>query len=209
MATTRAWLDPKPHSVEGHTKQCILTFDGTIIWGPTSCHDNTTELRDALHKADSRFNIILMEKPHSVEGHTAYISVSAGGTVYLDKLNTHDNMAGLCEAVHNAQQQQRDQPHATHPSYLRKRGIKFRVVDLLGSGGLGRLIRHTALSVDWIDSRIGGTKRSAPPRSASLPRHRQLIVVPRYPWYMPTHYIATSCPGSSFLALDKGAFSIS
>lgn len=106
MATTRAWLDPKPHSVEGHTKQCILTFDGTIIWGPTSCHDNTTELRDALHKADSRFNIILMEKPHSVEGHTAYISVSAGGTVYLDKLNTHDNMAGLCEAVHNAQQQQ-------------------------------------------------------------------------------------------------------
>lgn len=102
--STRAWLDPKGHSVEGHTKQCILTFNGRNIWGPSSCHDNTTQLRDALHKADSRFDMIIMEKPKTVEGHTAYISVSAGGTVFLDKLSTHDNMTGLCKAVHDAQQ---------------------------------------------------------------------------------------------------------
>ncbi|GAP82536.1 putative nuclear RNA binding protein [Rosellinia necatrix] len=104
MATTRAWLDPKEHSVEGHTKQCILTFNNSIIWGPTSCHENTVQLRDALVKADPRFNIILMDKPPTTEGHTAYISVSAHGTVYLNRLNTHQNMAGLCEAIHNAQQ---------------------------------------------------------------------------------------------------------
>ncbi|KAI0594163.1 hypothetical protein F4775DRAFT_575043 [Biscogniauxia sp. FL1348] len=104
MATTRAWLDPKDHSVEGHTKQCILTFNGSVIWGPKSCHDNTVQLRDALHKADSRFDIILMDKPKTVEGHTAYISVSAGDTVYLDKLSTHDNMGGLCKAIFDAQQ---------------------------------------------------------------------------------------------------------
>ncbi|KAI3339348.1 hypothetical protein F4824DRAFT_498613 [Ustulina deusta] len=101
---TRAWLDPKAKSVEGHTKQCILIFNGAIIWGPTSCHDNTTQLRDALRKADSRFDMIIMDKPHTVEGHTADISISAGDTVYLDKLSTHNNMAGLCKAVFDAQQ---------------------------------------------------------------------------------------------------------
>ncbi|KAI0968779.1 hypothetical protein F4678DRAFT_463967 [Xylaria arbuscula] len=104
MATTRAWLDPKSHSVEGHTKQCILTFNGRIIWGPMGCHDNTVELRDALRRADDRFDMIIMDKPHSVEGHTAWISVSRGETVYLDKLHTHDNMTGLCRAIHDAQQ---------------------------------------------------------------------------------------------------------
>ncbi|RYP38289.1 hypothetical protein DL767_002620 [Monosporascus sp. MG133] len=101
---TRVWLDPKDHSVEGHTKQCLLTFNGAIIWGPTSCHDNTTKLRDALKEADSRFDIIIMEKPKTVEGHTAYISVSRGDKVYLDKLSTHDNMTGLCKAIFDAQQ---------------------------------------------------------------------------------------------------------
>ncbi|KAI1760763.1 hypothetical protein GGR53DRAFT_508433, partial [Hypoxylon sp. FL1150] len=103
--STRAWLDPKEHSVEGHTMQCILTFNGNIIWGPKSCHDNTTQLRDALNKADPRFNLILMDKPKTVEGHTAYISVSNGDHVYLDKLSTHDNMTELCKAVYDAQQQ--------------------------------------------------------------------------------------------------------
>ncbi|KAI1634881.1 hypothetical protein F4809DRAFT_665005 [Biscogniauxia mediterranea] len=101
---TRAWLDPKEHSVEGHIKQCILTFNGAVIWGPTSCHDNTTHLRDALHKADSRFDMIIMDKPKTVEGHRAYISVSVGDTVFLDKLSTHENMTGLCKAIFDAQQ---------------------------------------------------------------------------------------------------------
>ncbi|KAI1074810.1 hypothetical protein F5B20DRAFT_562485 [Whalleya microplaca] len=70
MATTRVWLDCKEKTVEGHTKQCILFFDGKEIWGPTSCHDNTTQLRDALHKADSRFDLQIMEKPKTIEGHT-------------------------------------------------------------------------------------------------------------------------------------------
>ncbi|KAI1654728.1 hypothetical protein F4813DRAFT_392483 [Daldinia decipiens] len=101
---TRAWLDAKAHSVEGHTKQCVLTYDEKTIWGPASCNSNTTQLRDALHKADSRFNMIFTDKPKTVEGHTASISVSAGGILYLDKLSTHENMAGLCKAVHDAQQ---------------------------------------------------------------------------------------------------------
>ncbi|KAL7943900.1 hypothetical protein V8C42DRAFT_327131 [Trichoderma barbatum] len=43
-----------------------------------------------------------MSKPHSVEGHTYTISVSAHGRVYLDKLSTHDNMVGLVQAVNDA-----------------------------------------------------------------------------------------------------------
>ncbi|KAH8159419.1 hypothetical protein CIB48_g8828 [Xylaria polymorpha] len=104
MATTRAWLDPKRNSVEGHIKQCILTFNGNVIWGPVGCHDNTVQIRDALQRADSRFGMIIMDKPHTVEGHTAFISISRGDTVYLDKLHTHDNMSGLCQAVFDAQQ---------------------------------------------------------------------------------------------------------
>ncbi|KAI2607725.1 uncharacterized protein GGS25DRAFT_497203 [Hypoxylon fragiforme] len=107
MATTRVWIEPKEHSVEGHTKQCILTFKGQVKWGPHSCHDNTTSRRDALHKADSRFDILIMDKPKTIEGHIATISVSAGDTVYLDKLSTHDNMEGLCKAVFDAQQEDR------------------------------------------------------------------------------------------------------
>ncbi|KAI0848464.1 hypothetical protein F5Y00DRAFT_270198 [Daldinia vernicosa] len=103
MPTTRAWIEPKDHSVEGHTKQCILTFNGVVKWGPKSCHDNTTQLRDALHKADSRFDMIIMDKEKTVEGHTATISVSAGDHVYLDKLSTHNNMTELCKAVFDAQ----------------------------------------------------------------------------------------------------------
>ncbi|KAK7757915.1 hypothetical protein SLS62_000293 [Diatrype stigma] len=117
---TRAWLDPRRHSVEGHTKQCILTFNGGIIWGPTHCHENTVELRDALRKADPRFDMIIMDKPHSVEGHTAWISVSRDDTVFLDKLHTHDNMSGLCTAIFNAQQFSEDEavaaPSSQHPS---------------------------------------------------------------------------------------------
>ncbi|KAI1368597.1 hypothetical protein F5Y08DRAFT_354518 [Xylaria arbuscula] len=104
MATTRAWLEPKEHSHEGHTSHCILLFNGRLIWGPMGCHDNTIQLRDALRMADDRFEIIIMDKPHSNEGHTATISVSRGGTVFLDKLHTHANMTGLCKAIHDAQQ---------------------------------------------------------------------------------------------------------
>ncbi|KAI0099660.1 hypothetical protein GGR51DRAFT_535329 [Nemania sp. FL0031] len=103
----RAWLDPKPHSLECHERQCILTFNSAVIWGPTHCHSNATELRDALHKADSRFDMIIMDRPGTFEGHIAYISISAGDTVYLDKLPTHDNMTGLCKAVFDAQQKVR------------------------------------------------------------------------------------------------------
>ncbi|KAH6603623.1 hypothetical protein Trco_008398 [Trichoderma cornu-damae] len=95
----RVWLERKEHSVEGHTKQAILTFNGKIIWGPRGCHDNTSQLAQALDAADPRFQLILMDKPHSVEGHTYYISVSANNHVYLDKLSTHENMVGLVQAI--------------------------------------------------------------------------------------------------------------
>ncbi|KAI1483095.1 hypothetical protein F4774DRAFT_210332 [Daldinia eschscholtzii] len=99
---TRAWLDPKPHSVEGHTKRCVLFFEDGLIWGPAHCHPNTVQLKEALEAADSRFEMYINDRPKSIEGHTAYISVSAGGKVYLDQLPTHDNMSGLCKAVHDA-----------------------------------------------------------------------------------------------------------
>ncbi|KAJ2966566.1 hypothetical protein NQ176_g10089 [Zarea fungicola] len=95
----RVWLEPKRHSVEGHTATCILTFRGRTIWGPASCHQNTIELRNAIHKADDRFNILFEPKSHTVEGHTRSISVSSFGQVLLDRLSTHDNMEGLVIAI--------------------------------------------------------------------------------------------------------------
>ncbi|RYP18626.1 hypothetical protein DL765_003833 [Monosporascus sp. GIB2] len=53
----KVWLDPKGHSVEGHTAQCTLIFNGRVIWGPRGCHDNTYRLRDALSAADPRFQL--------------------------------------------------------------------------------------------------------------------------------------------------------
>ncbi|KAK5988381.1 hypothetical protein PT974_12533 [Cladobotryum mycophilum] len=95
----RVWVDRKAHTVEGHTAQAILTFNGRVIWGPQGCHENTSQLAEALAAADPRFQLIVMPKPHSVEGHTYYISVSANGRVYLDKLSTHDNMVSLSQAI--------------------------------------------------------------------------------------------------------------
>ncbi|OTA98718.1 hypothetical protein M426DRAFT_47529, partial [Hypoxylon sp. CI-4A] len=93
------WLDEKPHSVEGHTAQCILFFKDRQVWGPVSCHDNTTQLRDAIEKADDRFALTVEPRSKTIEGHTRYISVKSKGVVILDKLPTHDNMGGLVVAV--------------------------------------------------------------------------------------------------------------
>lgn len=71
MICTRVWLDAKDHSVEGHTKDCVLFFKGKEIWGPEHCHPNTQELADALSKADCRFYLKLTDRDHSVEGHRA------------------------------------------------------------------------------------------------------------------------------------------
>ncbi|KAK2612585.1 hypothetical protein QQS21_001356 [Conoideocrella luteorostrata] len=98
-------VDPKEHTTEGHTRQCYLEFNGKRIWGnpmAISCHDNTTKISDALTKADPRFVLYVSEKPHTVEGHIATITIKKGDTVYLDKLSTHDNMRGLRDAVRKA-----------------------------------------------------------------------------------------------------------
>ena len=98
-------IRPKDHSVEGHTRQCYLEFNGKRIWGdPTaiSCHDNSTKIAEALKEADSRFALYLAEKPHSTEGHIATITIKKGDKTYLDKLSTHDNMEGLRDAVNKA-----------------------------------------------------------------------------------------------------------
>ncbi|KAM0246381.1 hypothetical protein ACHAQJ_010252 [Trichoderma viride] len=97
------WLDPKDHSVEGHIFTCTLTFRNKVIWGPTSCHDNTVALRNAIHKADRRFDMSFEKKDKTVEGHINYISVKSKGEVLLDKLSTHDNMIGLVSAINAAQ----------------------------------------------------------------------------------------------------------
>ncbi|KAM3473215.1 hypothetical protein MY5147_004891 [Beauveria neobassiana] len=95
----KVWLDSKDNTVEGHIFTCTLLFKGKKVWGPVSAHDNTIELQKALHKADSRFEVELKKKDRTLEGHTRYISVKAGGKVYLDKLSTHENMQGLADVV--------------------------------------------------------------------------------------------------------------
>ncbi|KAI8155502.1 hypothetical protein K4K49_007297 [Colletotrichum sp. SAR 10_70] len=95
----KIWLEDKPHSLEGHTFEATLTFNGRDIWGPRGAHDNTFRLRDALQKADPRFDIILKKKSHSLEGHIRYISVIHHGRLILNKLPTHDSMEGLVKAV--------------------------------------------------------------------------------------------------------------
>ncbi|KAJ3941953.1 hypothetical protein N0V92_013830 [Colletotrichum tropicale] len=95
----KIWLEDKPHSLEGHTFEATLMFNGREIWGPRGAHDNTFRLRDALHKADPRFDIILKKKSHSLEGHIRYISVIHHGRLILNKLPTHDSMEGLVKAV--------------------------------------------------------------------------------------------------------------
>ncbi|OAA51639.1 hypothetical protein NOR_00232 [Metarhizium rileyi] len=97
------WLDAKDNSVEGHTLNGILTFNNKVIWGPKGCHENTENLRKALNKADHRFDMILVPKEKSVEGHTRYISIrDSNGNLVLDKLSTHNNMEGLVAAVNAA-----------------------------------------------------------------------------------------------------------
>lgn len=93
------WLDPKNHSVEGHTRTCTLYFKDKVIWGPRSCHPNTDRLKDAIEQADCRFRLDIHTKDHSVEGHIKYISVEHEGKVLLDKMSTHDNMEGLVTAI--------------------------------------------------------------------------------------------------------------
>ena len=98
-------IDPKDHSVEGHTRQCYLEFNGKRIWGSPNaihCHDNTTQIAEALNKADNRFELFISERHHTVEGHIVTITISDGSTVYLDRLSTHDNMTGLRDAVRAA-----------------------------------------------------------------------------------------------------------
>ncbi|KAL6835285.1 nucleoside phosphorylase domain-containing protein [Trichoderma camerunense] len=102
-ASFRIWLEKKPHSVEGHTAECTLTFNGRVIWGPRSCHENTTKLGDALYTVDPRFQLTFDAKRKTIEGHTCSISIMAGGRYYLDRLSTHDNMAELCRVINICQ----------------------------------------------------------------------------------------------------------
>lgn len=97
----KVWIEPKRHSVEGHTAQCTLSFNGCIIWGPRHCHDNTIRLRDALAAADPRFQLTVVSKRKTIEGHTYAISVMAGDRLYLDRMSTHGHMLGLCNAIND------------------------------------------------------------------------------------------------------------
>lgn len=97
------WLDEKPHTVEGHTKNCTLFFKDKPVWGPKSCHDNTTRLKHAIEKADDRFALTIEDKTKSVEGHIRSISVKSHGEIILDKLSTHDNMEGLIATIETIQ----------------------------------------------------------------------------------------------------------
>lgn len=94
-------IDPKEHSVEGHTRKCRLMFKGKQIW-EAHCHDNTTQIANAINAADYRFTLLIDDKPHSVEGRIAFISVRRGNTAFLNRLHTHDTMTGLRDAIQKA-----------------------------------------------------------------------------------------------------------
>lgn len=96
------WDEPKDHSTEGHIFTCVLTFRNKTIWGPATCHDNTVALRNALHYADRRFDIIFTKKDRTLEGHTRYISVKSNGETILDRLSTHPNMDDMITAINTA-----------------------------------------------------------------------------------------------------------
>ncbi|KAI2606578.1 hypothetical protein GGR54DRAFT_438143 [Hypoxylon sp. NC1633] len=94
-------VDPKEKTIEGHTRKGYLFFKGDKIW-EDHCHDNTIELARAIQTADYRFALTLEDKPKSVEGHIASITVKRGNETILNKLNTHDNMTKLRDAVNRA-----------------------------------------------------------------------------------------------------------
>ena len=87
-------------SVEGHTAQAWLHFNGEKIWGPKSCHDNTIRLARALEKADSRFSIPIEPKEHHISKHTRSISVKDwDGNYVIYKLSTDEDMDSLVSAA--------------------------------------------------------------------------------------------------------------
>ncbi|KAM0429249.1 hypothetical protein ACHAPT_006463 [Fusarium lateritium] len=98
----KIWTEPKSHSLEGHIFNGTLYFNDNIIWGPHNCHDNTTDLINALSDADPRFRMRFERKSNSREGHTRSISIRSNGRIVLDKLSTHDNMDGFVIAVNTA-----------------------------------------------------------------------------------------------------------
>ncbi|KAF5862090.1 hypothetical protein ETB97_012155 [Aspergillus alliaceus] len=114
----QVWLEPKRKSVEGHTAQCTLSFNGRVIWGPRHCHNNTYQLRDALSAADSRFQLAISNRHKTVEGHTYSISVKSGSRVYLNRLSTHGHMKELCQAINDclATERGRTQPGKPDPA---------------------------------------------------------------------------------------------
>lgn len=95
-------LDRAPSSVESHKYECTLSFNGSVIWGPVTCHENTRDLQYAIHKADDRFDLSLTRKDLTVEGHTRCISVISEGETLLDRTSTHENMTGLVTAINDA-----------------------------------------------------------------------------------------------------------
>lgn len=101
----RIYLGHRDKSTEGHIKQCVAYFNLRPIWGfpePINCHENTIEIKRALEEADSRFALIISDKPKSIEGHRATIDIKKGNKYYLQGLQTHENMKGLQLAVDNA-----------------------------------------------------------------------------------------------------------
>lgn len=96
---SKVWLDVASKTNEGHTNTCTLLFNDQVIWGPTSCHDNTVDLQTALRKADPRLELRLARKDHSIEGHTRRINVESKGIKILEGLSCHDNMEGLVTSI--------------------------------------------------------------------------------------------------------------
>lgn len=101
----RVYIGHRNNSVEGHIKQCLLLFNGQPIWGVPNmvhCHENTEEIKRALERADPRFLLVIADRNRSIEGHRATITIRKGQHVYLNNMQTHENMSGLQFAVDDA-----------------------------------------------------------------------------------------------------------
>ncbi|TLD11933.1 hypothetical protein PspLS_11338 [Pyricularia sp. CBS 133598] len=93
------WLTDRSKTVEGHNLTCALYFDQKLIWGPMSCHNNTTTIQSALREADPRIELRLGTKDKTVEGHTKSFNIKCKGKNILEDHSCHNNLEGLVTAI--------------------------------------------------------------------------------------------------------------
>ncbi|KAI6389347.1 hypothetical protein MCOR24_010584 [Pyricularia oryzae] len=101
MSDSSAWLSDRSKTVEGHNVTCALYFNDNLVWGPMSCHNNTTTIQSALRQADKRMELRLGTKDKTVEGHTKFFNIKYKGKNILEDHFCHNNLEGLVVAINS------------------------------------------------------------------------------------------------------------